>query len=111
VIEVLYLPGCPHADGLGDHIEQMVSQHGFHERVVTRCIDSDAQAGAEHFLGSPTVRVNGRDVDPGAGERHAYGLVCRIYPGADGAPPDEWILAALKGNEGAPSADYSVGRR
>jgi hypothetical protein len=87
VIEVLYLPGCPHADGLGDHIEQMVSQHGFHERVVTRCIDSDAQAGAEHFLGSPTVRVNGRDVDPGAGERHAYGLVCRIYPGADGAPP------------------------
>jgi hypothetical protein len=97
VIEVLYLPGCPHIDGLGDHLEQLVSRHGFHEPVVVRRIDSDAQARAEHFLGSPTVRVNGRDVDPGSGERHACGLVWRIYPGGEGTPPDDWILAALNG--------------
>jgi hypothetical protein len=98
VIEVLYMRrGCPHADGLRDHIEQLVSQHGFDERVEARCIDSDAQARAEHFLGSPTVRINGRDVDPTAGERHAYGLACRIYPRAEGTLPDDWILAALNG--------------
>lgn len=99
MIEVLYLRGCPHADGLVDHIEQLVSQHRFDERVVARCIHSDAQARAEHFLGSPTVRVNGRDVDPKARDRHAYGLVCRTYPGAAGAPQDEWVLAALQGSD------------
>jgi hypothetical protein len=110
VIEVLYLRGCPHADGLGDHIEQLVSQHGFHERVVTRCVDSNAQAGAEHFLGSPTVRVNGRDVDPRAGERHAYGLACRT-PGVEGGTAPRVDSCRLKGNEGAPSVGSSIGHR
>jgi hypothetical protein len=68
VIEVLYLRGCPPADGLVDHIEQPVSRHRLDERVVARCIHSNAQAEAEHFLCSPTVRVNGRDVDPTAAE-------------------------------------------
>ena len=95
MIEVLYLRGCPHANGLVDHIEQLVSRHRFDQRVVTRCMHSDDQARAEHFLGSPTVRVDGRDVDPTADEQHAYGLVCRTYPGHTAGPPDEWILAAL----------------
>jgi hypothetical protein len=96
VIEVLYLRGCPHVDGLGEHIEQLVNQHGFHERVIWRCIHSDAHAQVEQFLGSPTVRVNGRDVEPAAGQRRGYGLACRIYPGAAGVPSDKWILGALR---------------
>jgi hypothetical protein len=55
------------------------------------------------FLGSPTVRVNGRDVDPDAVDRTDYGLKCRIYrpdhPGESQLPPEEWIRAALEATD------------
>ena len=63
-------------------------------------MESDAAAQSERFLGSPTLRVNGVDVDPGAGARTDYGFKCRLYPtgkGLRGAPPDEWVLNALQG--------------
>ena len=55
-------------------------------------------AEGERFLGSPTVRVDGEDIEPDAGERSPFGLKCRPYAtpeGLRGLPPDEWVLAAL----------------
>ena len=52
----------------------------------------------EHFLGSPTVRVDGRDVEPGAEQRQDFGMKCRLYATPDGlrgTPPDQWALDAL----------------
>jgi hypothetical protein len=50
------------------------------------------------FLGSPTIRVNGRDVEPGADDRETFVLACRVYrteAGISGQPLDAWIRAAL----------------
>lgn len=50
------------------------------------------------FLGSPTVRVDGRDVEPGADERSDYVLSCRIFrteEGLRGQPNERWIRKAL----------------
>ena len=72
-IELLYFDGCP----------------GY-----------EAVAREERFLGSPTLRVDGVDVEPGARDRRDYGLKCRLYRTADGlldAPPDEWVRDALCG--------------
>ncbi len=47
----------------------------------------------------PAVRIDGRDVDPGADERRDYGLSCRLYAGPSGlsgAPPDSWVLEMLR---------------
>ena len=55
-------------------------------------------AVSERFLGSPTIRVDGRDVQPGADERTGYTLACRLYRAEQGlaAQPDErWLRAAL----------------
>ena len=63
--------------------------------IEQRRVESAAER--ERFLGSPTLRVDGVDIDPGAGERTDYGLKCRLYPtnqGLRGAPPDEWVLDA-----------------
>lgn len=52
----------------------------------------------ERLLGSPTLRVNGHDVEPAADEPTDYGMKCRIYrtpEGLTGLPADRWILAAL----------------
>ena len=62
-------------------------------------MESDAAAERERFLGSPTLRVDGVDIDPGVDDRSDYGLKCRLYPtehGLRGAPPDEWVLHALR---------------
>jgi len=50
------------------------------------------------FLGSPTIRVDGRDVEPGADARTAYVLACRIYRtehGLSGVPDERWVTDAL----------------
>jgi hypothetical protein len=67
--------------------------------VVARRIDSDDQAKAERFLGSPTVRVNGVDLDPAARTGHPNGWMCRVNAtddGLRGTPPDARIAAALE---------------
>jgi hypothetical protein len=64
-----------------------------------RRVESDEAAGRGLCLGSPTLRVAGVDVDPGAGARTDDGLTCRLYATEDGlrgVPPDEWVFAALR---------------
>ena len=52
-------------------------------QVVVREIADDAHAELEGFVGSPTVRIDGRDIQPP--ERgEAPGLTCRIYRLRDG---------------------------
>jgi hypothetical protein len=99
VIKILYFDGCPNLDGLETRIRALVDRLGYDTPIEARRIASDAQAHEEHFLGSPTVRVNGIDVEPDAETRHAYGLVCRMYRTDEGlrhSPPDEWIATALQ---------------
>lgn len=72
--------------------------------VELRALESPEDAETERFLGSPTLRIGGCDVEPGADSRSDFGLKCRIYRGPAGAsplPPDEWILDALSGQPGA----------
>jgi hypothetical protein len=50
------------------------------------------------FLGSPTVRVDGQDIEPAARDRTGAALSCRIYQteyGASGFPDPELLRAAL----------------
>jgi hypothetical protein len=57
-----------------------------------------AAAKRERFLGSPTLRIDGRDVEPGAERRTDFGLKCRLYRsdnGLAGFPQDDWVLDAL----------------
>jgi Alkylmercury lyase len=66
--------------------------------IALRRVESDAEAQRLRFLGSPSVRVDGHDVEPGADARDDFGLKCRLYRTVDGlcgVPPDVWVLAAL----------------
>ena len=99
-VEVLYFDGCPSQKQLQPRLEQLVRHAGISEHVELRRVESDQAAQAERFLGSPTVRVDGRDIEPGADERSDFGLKCRLYrhdQGMSGVPPERWIAAALAG--------------
>jgi hypothetical protein len=53
------------------------------DSVQLREVASDQQAGAEGFVGSPTIRVDGRDIQPPP-QDEPTGLTCRIYHRRDG---------------------------
>jgi len=66
-------------------------------------VPDDAAAQSQRFLGSPTLRVDGRDVEPGAELRTDFGLKCRLYRTEDGfagVPQDDWVLDALRQQTG-----------
>jgi len=97
-IEFLYFADCPsHPEALA------LLRSVLHDRRVEGEIDvlevtSDAHARELAFPGSPTIRIDGRDVDPdGAGGLPALG--CRIYRLPDGrvspVPSREQIEEAL----------------
>ena len=97
-MEVLYFDGCPSYEALVPHLQQLLSERGVAADVALRRVDSDADAQRLRFLGSPTVRVDGRDVEPGADARTDFGLKCRLYrtpDGLTGVPPLRWIFEAL----------------
>ena len=99
-VEFLYFEGCPSHERLQPHLEDLMRDAGLATSLEVRRVESDEAAEAERFLGSPTVRINGRDIEPGADQRTDFGLKCRLYRsehGASGVPPEEWITAALSG--------------
>src|SRR5919198_5221620 len=97
-IEVLYFDGCPNHDAVVPRLHRLLDTAGVRADVALRRVESDDDAQRMRFLGSPSVRVDGIDVEPGAGERADYGLKCRLYHGETGlagVPDDASILAAL----------------
>lgn len=101
-VELLYFDGCPSFERALPKVRVLAAEVG--AEVELRRVETPEAAEAERFLGSPTVRVNGRDVDPGAAERSDYGLKCRIYRseelGQSPVPPEQWIRAALESARG-----------
>lgn len=97
-IEVLYFDGCPNHEALLPRLRELLAQANVSTAIQLRKVPDDEAAQHERFLGSPTVRVNGRDVEPDAEHRTDYGLKCRLYrtpAGLSGQPPEKWLQAAL----------------
>jgi hypothetical protein len=96
-VELLYFDGCPSYEALRPRVERMLAERGLDglDLVPIRSVE---EAEAQRFLGSPTLRVDGHDVEPGAAERTDFGMKCRIYATGDGlrpTPADVAIAAAL----------------
>ena len=96
-LEVLYFDGCPSHDRLLPVLRELAAEHAV--ELKQRRIETVEHAEDARFLGSPTVRVDGVDVEPSAQARMDFGLKCRLYPSSDGrtggVPPRAWIARAL----------------
>jgi hypothetical protein len=98
-VELLFFEGCPNYEALVPHLRALLTAarpEGTDIEFV-RIEDADA-AEAERFLGSPTIRIDGEDVEPGADERTDFGLKCRLFATPDGlrgTPADDWVISAL----------------
>jgi predicted methyltransferase len=98
-VELLWWEGCPsHPETLAD-LERILREEGISAEVKRVEIASDEQARREHFPGSPTIRVDGRDIFR-AEEGEPFSLTCRVYRLRDGrvspTPDPEDLRDALR---------------
>jgi hypothetical protein len=100
-VEIFYLAGCPSQSAAVALVKNVLAAEGV-EAEITEVLVTDEQTAHElRFPGSPTIRINGRDVaePPETG----FALKCRLYPGSlrIGLPPPELVhLAVAAAREG-----------
>ena len=99
VIEVLYVQDCPHYPATLALVEGIRAELGVDAELRTTAIVNQAAADQARFAGSPTVRVDGRDVEPGSEPATEYFLGCRLYRleyRFAGQPEERWVREALQ---------------
>lgn len=97
-VEILYFEGCPNHEPALALVERVAAALGVEPEIELVEVPDTESAARHRFLGSPTVRVNGRDVEPGAEERRDFAFSCRIYRGESGVaeqPQESWVHDAL----------------
>ena len=79
-VEVLLTEDCPNASITLERVREAARIMGIKNLrpKIVRIVNA-GEASAVRFLGSPSVRVNGRDVEPEANTRRDFGLQCRVY--------------------------------
>ncbi len=65
-IELLYSPRCKSYLQMKTYLERALTQLGLSAELSLREINSKEEAQKQGLLGSPTVKVNGEDLEPGA---------------------------------------------
>lgn len=93
-IEVLYFEGCPNHKPTVDRLRAVLIDEGL-PAFISEVEVSDKSAALDlGFPGSPTIRINGIDIDPDASDDQQPAFACRRYEG--GLPSREMIRAALR---------------
>lgn len=91
-VEILYIDGCPSwKNGLANLKEALLKENQTVE-VVLVLVEDNQQAEILKFLGSPSFRIDGRDLWPE--ERRQFALGCRVYftpNGLKGVPTIELL--------------------
>jgi hypothetical protein len=98
VIEVLYVQDCPHYPATLALVERVRAEVGIDTELHSTLVVDQAAADQARFPGSPTVRVNGHDVESGSEPAAEYVLGCRLYRLEHrfaGQPEERWIREAL----------------
>ena len=93
-VEILYFEGCPNHRPTVELVRRSIDECGVSAQLKEVKVRDDEDARRLRFLGSPTVRVNGVDVEPDAEARRDYAIGCRVYE-ENGIPSRDLVVAAL----------------
>jgi len=101
LIEVLYVPGCPHYEPAIRRLRKILRAEAVEAAIEEIAIADELSACSLQFRGSPTIRINGLDAEPD--DRKVVGMACRLYAGGSGIPSEEMLqraVSAAKKSEG-----------
>lgn len=92
-VEVLYVAECPSHNAAVRLVKNVLAAQGVAASVHEVLVVDKRMAEELRFCGSPTIRVNGRDVAGEPGKTEGFALSCRLYPGSEqiGLPQEELV--------------------
>ena len=98
-VELLWFKDCPNHEDARRLLNQVIAEVAPGTPIADIEVNDPVVAARLRFPGSPTIRVDGRDVDPRFRDPGDYSPRCRVYwapSGLRGRPEREWIEAALR---------------
>ncbi len=108
-IEVLYFDGCPNHKPAIERAQEVLREEGVSAEVLEVNVREPSMAQALGFLGSPSVRIDGLDVEPEARAVREYGMMCRTYAvngRREGLPSRDMLRRAIReANSGISNSD------
>jgi len=84
-VELFFWEGCPSHPEAKALLEEVLHEHGITASIEMREVHTQSEAVELAFPGSPTIRIDGRDIDP-VGAQSPPALTCRVYVLPDGRP-------------------------
>lgn len=96
-VEILHVIDCPTHLAAVALVREVLTNHGVAADIREILVADERMAKELDFRGSPTVRVNGRDVMESVERPAATGLCCRLYSDSTrlGLPPIDAIRRAV----------------
>jgi hypothetical protein len=98
-LELLHIADCPNTKATRRLLNEALRELGLTEEIREIEVSDSSQAEALSFPGSPTIRVDGIDIEAGLPREKNNGLSCRIYV-IDGkrhaTPTREMIRTAIR---------------
>jgi hypothetical protein len=81
-VQLFYYPDCPSHERALELVREALEAEGVDAEIAVICIETQEEAERHRFIGSPTIRFNGVEVDP---QPHLpYRLTCRTFRHEDG---------------------------
>jgi hypothetical protein len=105
LVEILWFDGCPNYRATIALVERVSRKLALEPEIRLVNVPDQEAARRLRFLGSPTIRVAGRDIDPQTQERDDYALSCRVFRtehGISSQPDERWLHDALLREPGPP---------
>ena len=94
LVEILYFDGCPNHEPAQALVSKVAGELSLEPELRLIRVADQEDAERLRFLGSPTIRVDGVDVDPQTANREQFALCCRVFTTGDGpaGQPDERLV-------------------
>jgi len=97
-IELLYFEDCPNHLPAREMLREILDSLCREDQIHQVEVRTQAEAEAIRFVGSPSIRINGSDIEPWARTAKDFGLSCRTYldgPQRGGVPSRELLRGAI----------------
>ena len=98
-VELYYFKDCPAYPTAAANLKAALRAEGLPENIEMVEVTSEEDAQRKRFIGSPTIRIDGVDLEGPEAEAKGYGYGCRVYSGSGhlaGWPSIEQIRSALR---------------
>jgi hypothetical protein len=97
-IDLLWFEDCPNHGAAERMLSEVLAEFGVSDPIVRTEVPDEATGNLLTFPGSPTIRIDGVDVEPGWEPCEDCTPRCRLYmtsEGLRGLPEVQWVRSAV----------------